>query len=122
MFNLNESMRYLLYNKPTDMRKSFRTLGGIVRNAMGCDPTNGDVYIFMNKQRNRIKLLHWERGGMVLLLETAGGRHLPVAEERKRRGSIPDGMAGTRPPGGRHRGEEGMPARETGETRGTPMK
>lgn len=66
MFNLNESMRYLLYNKPTDMRKSFHTLGGIVRNAMGCDPTNGDVYIFMNKQRNRIKLLHWERGGMVL--------------------------------------------------------
>lgn len=66
MFNLNESMRYLLYNKPTDMRKSFHTLGGIVRNAMGCDPTNGDVYVFMNKQRNRIKLLHWERGGMVL--------------------------------------------------------
>lgn len=66
MFSLNEGMRYLLYNRPTDMRKSFHTLSGVVRNAMGCDPCNGDVYIFLNKARDRIKLLHWERGGMVL--------------------------------------------------------
>ena len=31
-----------------------------------CDPCNGDVYTFMNKARNRIKLLHWEPGGLVL--------------------------------------------------------
>lgn len=33
---------------------------------LGCDPCNGDVYIFMNKARNRIKFLHWESGGLVL--------------------------------------------------------
>lgn len=33
---------------------------------MGMDPCNGDVYIFLNKARNRIKLLHWESGGMEL--------------------------------------------------------
>lgn len=66
MFNLNDSMRYLLYNRPCDMRKSFHTLSGIVTDKMGADPCNGDVYIFMNKARNRIKLLHWEPGGMVL--------------------------------------------------------
>lgn len=66
MFNLNDSLRYLLYNRPCDMRKSFHTLAGIVTDAMGADPCNGDVYIFMNKSRNRIKLLHWEPGGMVL--------------------------------------------------------
>ncbi len=66
MFNLNGSLRYLLYNRPCDMRKSFHTLGGIVTEAMGSDPCNGDVYIFMNRARNRIKLLHWEPGGMVL--------------------------------------------------------
>ena len=33
---------------------------------MGLDPYNGDVYIFMNKSRNRIKLLHWEPGGLVI--------------------------------------------------------
>ena len=62
----NDSMRYLLYNKPTDMRKSYHTLCGLVTNELGCDPCNGDVYIFINKARNRIKLLHWEPGGLVL--------------------------------------------------------
>ena len=60
-------MRYLLYNRPTDMRKSFHTLSGIITDAMGQDPCNGNVYIFINRARDRIKLLHWEPGGMVLL-------------------------------------------------------
>lgn len=64
MFNLNDSMRYLLYNRPTDMRKNFHTLSGIITDTMGQDPCNGNVYIFIN--RDRIKLLHWEPGGMVL--------------------------------------------------------
>lgn len=64
MFSLNDSMRYLLYNRPTDMCKSFHTLSGIITDAMGQDPCNGNVYIFIN--RDRIKLLHWEPGGMVL--------------------------------------------------------
>lgn len=66
MFSLNDSMCYMLYNQPTDMRKSYHTLSGMVSNCMGCDPCNGNVYIFMNKSRNRIKLLHWEPGGMVI--------------------------------------------------------
>lgn len=48
------------------MRKSYHTLSGIVSNVLGYDPYNGDVYIFMNRSRNRIKLLHWEPGGMVI--------------------------------------------------------
>ncbi|MEF8806272.1 IS66 family insertion sequence element accessory protein TnpB [Bacteroides acidifaciens] len=66
MFSLNDSMHYLLYNRPTDMRKSFHTLSGVITDAMGQDPCNGNVYIFINRARNRIKLLHWEPGGMVL--------------------------------------------------------
>ena len=46
------------------MRKSFHTLSGIITDAVGQDPCNGNVYIFIN--RDRIKLLHWEPGGMVL--------------------------------------------------------
>ena len=49
MFSLNDSMRYLLYNRPTDMRKSFHTLSGIITDAMGQDPSNGNVYIFINR-------------------------------------------------------------------------
>ena len=88
MFSLNDSMRYLLYNRPTDMRKSFHTLSGIITDAMGQDPSNGNVYIFINRARDRIKLLHWEPGGMVLyskLLEagTLGKPATPVARDLK---------------------------------------
>lgn len=48
------------------MRKSFFTLSGLVNNRLGADPRNGDVYIFINRRRNRIKLLHYEKGGMVI--------------------------------------------------------
>ena len=77
MFSLSDNMRYMLYNQPTDMRKSYHTLSGIVSNVLGCDPCNGDVYIFMNRSRNRIKLLHWEPGGMVMvegIMEQADSR------------------------------------------------
>jgi transposase len=66
MFNLEEGFRYWLYSEPTDMRKSYYTLSGLVNNRMGADPRNGDVYIFVNKRRNRVKLLHYETGGMVI--------------------------------------------------------
>ena len=66
MFSLNDSMRYLLYSEPTDMRKSYHTLSGLVTDKMGCYVRSGDVYIFVNKACNRIKLLHMEPGGLVI--------------------------------------------------------
>jgi transposase len=42
-------MRYLLYSEPTDMRKSYHTLSGLVTNNMGLNVRNGDVFIFVNK-------------------------------------------------------------------------
>lgn len=46
MFSLNDSMRYMYYTQPTDMRKSYNTLSGIVTDVLGCDPCDGSVYIF----------------------------------------------------------------------------
>lgn len=66
MFNLGSSHTYYLYNQPTDMRKSFDSLSGLVQNQLKHDPFNGQVYVFINKDRNRIKLLHWESGGFTL--------------------------------------------------------
>ena len=66
MFSLTSSHRYYLYRKPVDMRKSFDGLCGIVSNQMNCDATSGEVYIFINRLRDKIKLLHWESGGFVL--------------------------------------------------------
>lgn len=66
MLSLTSSHRYLLYSKPCDMRKSFDALSGLVRSELGSNPLSGDVFVFLNKKRNHLKLLHWEHGGFVL--------------------------------------------------------
>ncbi len=65
MFSITAA-RYFLFKEPTDMRKSFDGLCGLVRNRLGQDPMSGDLFIFINKPRNRIKMLRWESGGFVL--------------------------------------------------------
>ena len=66
MFSLNDSMRYWLYNKPVNMRLGFNGLTGIVNNSMGMSVRSGDVFVFVNASKNRIKILHKEEGGLVL--------------------------------------------------------
>ena len=42
------------------MRKSFDGLSGLVQTTLGTNPLNGDVFIFINRRRDKIKLLHWQ--------------------------------------------------------------
>lgn len=46
------------------MRKGFDGLYGLVTTELKADPLSGDVYVFMNKRRNRIKLLYWDGDGL----------------------------------------------------------
>jgi len=66
MFSLGSSNTYHFYRQPCDMRKSFSGLSGLVRNELNKEPASGDVFVFLNRTRTHIKLLHWERGGFVL--------------------------------------------------------
>ncbi|MBS6527283.1 MAG: IS66 family insertion sequence element accessory protein TnpB [Bacteroides caccae] len=66
MFCLNDSMRYFLCPGYTDMRKGMFTLCGLVHERMGGDIRSGEVFIFYNRFRTKIKLLHAEPGGLVL--------------------------------------------------------
>lgn len=66
MFSLSSSLKFQLYIQPTDMRKSFDGLCGIIQDQLGESPTRGAVYVFINKLRNKMKLLHWQSGGFVL--------------------------------------------------------
>jgi len=66
MFALTAQQNYFLYHPPTDMRKGFNGLSGLVRNELDKDPLSGDVFIFINRRRNKMKLLVWESSGFVL--------------------------------------------------------
>ena len=66
MFSLSQSDTYYLYRGQTDMRKSFDGLCGLVQQELHRNPMSGEVFIFISRRRNTLKLLHWEQGGFVL--------------------------------------------------------
>ena len=63
MLNFSSKLRFYLYRDPTDMRKSFKGLRVLVRQSLSEDPLSGDVFLFINKRKNKIKLLIWDTDG-----------------------------------------------------------
>jgi transposase len=66
MLNLSLPGRVFLCTVPTDMRKSFDTLAGLVEQQLGQDPLAGDLFVFRSKRGDRIKLLYWDRDGLAI--------------------------------------------------------
>ena len=83
MFTLSSHHKFNLFSQATDMRKGFDGLSGIVTNILADNPRNGEVFIFINKARNKIKLLQWQGGGFVLYYKRLerGTFELPEYEE-----------------------------------------
>jgi transposase len=63
---LTDYYRYYLYAAPTDMRKSFDGLCGVVVSELGRSISERDIFIFLNKRRTHIKLLLQEADGFTL--------------------------------------------------------
>jgi len=63
---LPAAVRVFVCSRPTDMRKSFDGLFGMVREFVGQDPLSGHLFLFLNRRRDRVKILFWERDGMVI--------------------------------------------------------
>ena len=60
MINLtNASLKIFLALKPTDMRKSFNGLAEIATEHLGQQLVTEAIFVFLNKRRNRIKLLYF---------------------------------------------------------------
>ena len=66
MLYLGAQVRYFLFNQVVDMRKGCYGLSGLVRHEMQQDVLSGDVFVFLNKRCNKIKLLQWDRDGFAL--------------------------------------------------------
>ena len=61
-----EVRRILAYRHPVDMRKQFNGLVSLVRNELQEDPLSGSLYVFINRRRNYVKLVYWDRTGYCL--------------------------------------------------------
>ena len=66
MLNLTCTTRIYVYATAVDMRKGVDGLSGIVRGEFGADPTDGSLFVFINRRRDRMKILHFDGGGFWL--------------------------------------------------------
>lgn len=66
MIALPPQVRVFLYRLPTDMRKSFHGLVALVESAVKQDPLSGSLFVFLNRQRDRIKILYWGQTGFCI--------------------------------------------------------
>jgi len=58
-----------LYAKNVDMRKSFNGLHAIIQSEFQRDVRLGDLFLFLNRRLDRIKLMHWDRDGLVIWMK-----------------------------------------------------
>ena len=80
MISLPHAVRVFLHTPATDLRKGFDALSGLVTTAFFQDPTSGHLFLFVNRRRDRLKILYWDRDGLAIWykrLET-GSFQLPV--------------------------------------------
>jgi transposase len=67
MLTLPASVRIYVAAEAMDLRRGFDALAAATRSVMGADPLSGHIFVFLNRRRNRIKLLLWDRTGYLLL-------------------------------------------------------
>lgn len=66
MLKLKEDVVLYLYSKAVDMRKSIDGLSYIVSDLLEKNPQDGALYLFLNKSRDKVKLLYWDKNGFVM--------------------------------------------------------
>jgi transposase len=66
MFALTATCSYYLRHEATDMRLGINGLSGLVRGQLHRNPASGEVFIFINRRRDKAKLLRWEETGFIL--------------------------------------------------------
>ena len=66
MLNLTFTTKIHVYTAAVDMRKGVHGLNGMVRSELAADPTDGTLFVFINRRRDRMKILHFDGGGFWL--------------------------------------------------------
>jgi transposase len=80
MISLPHPVRVFLHTPATDLRKGFDALCGLVTTAFCQDPTSGHLFLFVNRRRDRIKILYWDRDGLAIWYKRleAGSFQIPA--------------------------------------------
>lgn len=66
MLSLPFTFEYYFYSKPVDMRKSFNGLYHLIMDKVSEKTLPGKMFIFLNKKRNKLKVLYWDQDGFAI--------------------------------------------------------
>jgi transposase len=81
MWSFSSQVRIFLARDPVDMRKSFHGLVSLAESVLKKDPLSGHLFVFINRRRDRIKLLYWGGTGFCIWYQQLqrGSYQLPAA-------------------------------------------
>lgn len=84
MLSLPAKVRVFVCTRATDMRKSFDGLHGLVLEVLRQDPQSGDLFVFLNRRRDRLKILLWEGDGLAIWYKRLeSGTFAPAGQQRR---------------------------------------
>lgn len=84
MLTIPSTVKLFAAINPVDFRRGIDGLTAIVENEFGIEAMSGDIFIFLNKRANQVRLLFWERDGFCLLtkrLESGTFRRLKTERD-----------------------------------------
>jgi len=93
MLSLPPSVEIYVCTEPVDMRKQHDGLAAATSTLLDADPLSGQLFVFFNRARNRVKLFWWDRGGFALLYKRLekGTFEFPRTVAGRRRAQIDAG-------------------------------
>lgn len=94
MFAFPTALKIYLAVEPVDMRKQFNGLWAMAQEKLEEDPRQGAVFVFVNKPRDRLKILYWDgTGPWVLAKRLEKGRFSwPLGSDRRKLCVTPEAL------------------------------
>ncbi len=83
MFTLPSAVSVFICLQPTDLRKSFDSLAALTESVIRQSPLSGHLFVFLNRSRDRVKTLFWDRTGYCLYYKRleAGTFRVPANDD-----------------------------------------
>lgn len=66
MLSIASGTRIFFAAGATDMRKGFNGLQGVVTGVLKQDPLSGHLFLFVNRRRDKLKILYWDGDGLAI--------------------------------------------------------
>jgi transposase len=73
MLSLPAAVRIFLCTQAVDMRQGFDRLAGLAESVFAQDPLSGHLFLFLNRRRDRLKILFWDRDGLAMFYKRLEG-------------------------------------------------